>query len=143
MRKAYDTRRDAEIGQSGSAVRLRVLPGPAGVGSIPRRMRIARIELDASPSNNDYPRGYEVYVSDDPENWGAPVAIGESEKSPITNIRTAPKAGRMIRNVGATACNGYGARASRRVHESHESKTFHVDHLQSRSRIGDISMKAR
>jgi hypothetical protein len=41
--------------------------------------------LDTTGSSNDYPRGYEVYVSFDGGNWGKPVTEGKGVK-PITEI---------------------------------------------------------
>jgi type 1 glutamine amidotransferase/HEAT repeat protein len=38
---------------------------------------IREISLDAGDTGNDYPRGYEVYVSQDGEDWGDPVTRGE------------------------------------------------------------------
>ncbi|MBN1125866.1 MAG: DUF1080 domain-containing protein [Sedimentisphaerales bacterium] len=42
--------------------------------------------LDTTDSANDFPRGYEVYVSFDGGNWGKPVLIG-GDGEPITKIR--------------------------------------------------------
>ena len=39
------------------------------------------IELQSESSPNDYPRSYEVYVSNDGENWGDPVASGEGNST--------------------------------------------------------------
>ncbi len=36
----------------------------------------SRLTLDAGSSANDYPRGYQVYVSNDGQNWGNPIASG-------------------------------------------------------------------
>jgi uncharacterized protein len=43
------------------------------------------LTLDARKSSNDYPRGYEVYVSFDGGNWGQPVVSGKDAK-PLTEI---------------------------------------------------------
>ena len=60
--------------------------------------KIGKVILDASPSAGDYPRGYEVYISNYPEQWGEPVAVGEGT-GPVTEITFPPKAGRYVRIV--------------------------------------------
>ena len=57
---------------------------------------VAGIVLDNSRSTGDYPRGYRVYVFDDPANPGAPVAEGEGT-SPVTEIRFTPTTGRYVK----------------------------------------------
>jgi len=47
---------------------------------------ISGLTLDAANSPNDYPRGYEVYVSFDGGSWGKPVVTGKGTK-PVTEIR--------------------------------------------------------
>jgi len=46
------------------------------------------LTLDTTNSSNDYPRGYEVYISFDGGSWGKPIATGKATK-PITEIRFA------------------------------------------------------
>jgi len=46
------------------------------------------LTLDTTNSSNDYPRGYEVYVSFDGGSWGKPIAAGKGTK-PITEIKFA------------------------------------------------------
>lgn len=43
------------------------------------------LTLDATPSANDFPKGYEVYVSFDGGNWGKPILTGAGDK-PITEL---------------------------------------------------------
>ena len=43
------------------------------------------LTLDAKKSSNDYPRGYEVYVSFDGGSWGRPVVTGKGTK-PVVEI---------------------------------------------------------
>jgi len=38
-----------------------------------------RIDLNTETSSDDYPRGYLVFVSDDGNDWGSPVALSEGE----------------------------------------------------------------
>jgi hypothetical protein len=46
---------------------------------------IKGLTLDATNSPNDYPRGYEVYVSFDDGSWGKPVVTGKGTQ-PLTKI---------------------------------------------------------
>jgi HEAT repeat protein len=47
---------------------------------------IKGLTLDTTNSSNDYPRGYEVYVSFDGGSWGKPVVTGKGTE-PITEIK--------------------------------------------------------
>jgi len=47
---------------------------------------ITGLTLDTRNSSNDYPRGYEIYVSFDGGSWGKPVITGEGT-NPITEIK--------------------------------------------------------
>jgi len=40
-----------------------------------------RITMDTRAHGTDYPRAYELYVSNDGVNWGAPIAVGKNEQS--------------------------------------------------------------
>ena len=66
---------------------------------------VSRVILDASVSGGDYPRGYEVYVSTDTNNWGEPVASGEAGQ-PLLEISCEPKPGRYVRIVQTEAKTG-------------------------------------
>ncbi|MBN2311398.1 MAG: ThuA domain-containing protein [Candidatus Hydrogenedentes bacterium] len=59
---------------------------------------VAKVVLDSAGSANDYPRGYEVYVSNDPEAWGEPVAKGEGTQ-PVVEIAFRPASGRYLKIV--------------------------------------------
>lgn len=61
------------------------------------RKTFSRIVMDAGNSVLDYPRGYQVYVSNDGERWGAPVASGAG--SVITTVRFPPQTARYVRIV--------------------------------------------
>ena len=52
----------------------------------PSETTLKTIVLDSTSSGNDYPRGYEVHVSDDGKNWGQPVAKGVGS-GPVTTIQ--------------------------------------------------------
>jgi HEAT repeat protein len=49
-----------------------------------RECKLKKITLDTRPSGEDYPRGYEVYVSFDGKDWGKPVLTGRGQ--PVTEI---------------------------------------------------------
>jgi hypothetical protein len=57
---------------------------------------VAKIVMDADSSTNDYPRGYQVNVSNDGTNWGSPVATGAGN-SAVTNITFPRQTARYIR----------------------------------------------
>ncbi len=59
---------------------------------------IRGIVLNTTPSKGDYPRGYEVFVFNDPKDMGKAVATGTPD-SPVTKIIFAPVRGRYIRIV--------------------------------------------
>jgi hypothetical protein len=44
------------------------------------------LTLDTRNSSNDYPRGYEIYISFDGGSWGKPVVTGKGTE-PITKIK--------------------------------------------------------
>jgi hypothetical protein len=58
----------------------------------------SQISLDAGSSTGDYPRGYQVFASDDPANWGLPIASGAGS-SQVVLIAFAPRTARYIRIV--------------------------------------------
>ena len=66
---------------------------------------VSKVVLDATGSGSDYPSRYEVYVSDNTENWGEPVAKGRGDL-PVTEIACTPKAGRYVRIVQAGQKDG-------------------------------------
>ncbi len=69
--------------------------------------KVFTITLDATGSEKEYPRGYEVYIADKAEDMGEPAAIGEGDDR-ITRIAfEAPVPGRFIKIVqtGEADCN--------------------------------------
>lgn len=60
--------------------------------------QIAEITLDAGSEGNDYPRGYEVYISSDKSDWGTPVATGEGSEQ-VVEIHFPPTTGRYVKIV--------------------------------------------
>jgi hypothetical protein len=61
--------------------------------------------LNAINSANDYPRGYQVYVSNDGVNWGNSIATGAGS-SGITTITFATQAARYIRIIQTGSAPG-------------------------------------
>ncbi|MBM81983.1 MAG: hypothetical protein CMJ78_15540 [Planctomycetaceae bacterium] len=60
---------------------------------------LTNITLDATGSDNDYPRNYEIRISDDGQTWSEPVA-SRSAKSAKTSIGLVmPTAGRFVRII--------------------------------------------
>lgn len=57
-----------------------------------------KLRLDAGTSVGDYPRGYEVRVSDDGANWSEPVAVGTGT-SAVVNIGFQLQSARFVRIV--------------------------------------------
>lgn len=56
---------------------------------------VSGITMDSELSN-DYARGFNVYVSDDPMNWGSPAGSGTGT-SPFVTATFAPKTGRYVK----------------------------------------------
>ena len=52
---------------------------------LPAETALTGVRLDASGSNNDYPRGYKLEVSADGQAWGKPIATGQG-KTAVTEI---------------------------------------------------------
>ena len=64
------------------------------------------ITLDAGKSQNDYPRGWEVYVSNSEKDWGKPVATGKGKKALVTIRLRKPVPGRYIKIVQTGKAKG-------------------------------------
>jgi hypothetical protein len=60
---------------------------------------IRSILLDAGPTGNDYPHGYEVYVSVDAERWGEPAVKGGDPKARVFTIAVPATTGRFVKIV--------------------------------------------
>jgi len=65
-----------------------------------------QLVLDAGTSTNDYPRGYQVTVSNDGVNWSSPVASGVGT-STVTTITFAAQAARYVRVTQTGSNSGY------------------------------------
>ncbi len=62
-------------------------------------VEVRKLVLDAASSGGDYPRGYEAYVSNSPEQWGKPVVTGKGTGKLVEIPIKPPKTGRYIRIV--------------------------------------------
>ena len=69
--------------------------------------KIKEIYLDAGPEGSDQPRGYEIYLSMDGKNWGAPAAKGEDPKKKAFTINIQPKYARYIKIVQMGNSGGF------------------------------------
>jgi hypothetical protein len=65
---------------------------------LPAEKQITGVTLDTKGSKDDYPRGYQVFVSKDGKKWGKPVASGKG-KGPVTTIRLKSARGKFIKIV--------------------------------------------
>jgi hypothetical protein len=61
-------------------------------------VRFDRLTMEVVGEVFDYPRGYAVYVSNNPSSFGVPVATGVGT-SPLTSVRLAPVTARYVRVV--------------------------------------------
>lgn len=66
---------------------------------------IGKIVLNSASSRGDYPRGYEVYVSNNSKEWGKAVAKGKGTKV-LIEITFKPKTGRYVRIVQTGSSDG-------------------------------------
>jgi hypothetical protein len=64
-----------------------------------------QIQLDTSGSPNDYPRGYQVFVSSDATNWGSAIATGAATNA-ITNITFSSQTKRYLKIVQTGSAGG-------------------------------------
>jgi len=73
-------------------------PGQYVVVDMQAAKTFRRIVMDSTGSNNDYARGYEVYVSNDGVNWGSAIASGTGT-GPVLTIDFAAQTARYIKIV--------------------------------------------
>ncbi|MFF2092731.1 discoidin domain-containing protein [Paenibacillus sp. NPDC058174] len=72
--------------------------------------QISKVVLDSTGSNDDYARGYELYVSTDGSNWGSAAATGVGT-GPVLTISFTERNARYIRIVQTgTVSNWWSAR---------------------------------
>jgi hypothetical protein len=77
---------DGDVTSSWSTLDVQI-PGQWIVIDFGKEETFNQIVLDQSNNHtDDYPRGYEVYVSNDPDVWGDPVISGAGKQGPATKI---------------------------------------------------------
>jgi HEAT repeat protein len=101
VRKAFDAQIDTRW-TTGATQH----PGQWFQIDLSRPASVAGVVLDTTRSKDDYPRGYEVYVFDDPENMGKPVAAGTDAK-PVFKIEWPAVTGRYLRIVQTGTADQY------------------------------------
>ncbi len=72
---------------------------------LPKPATVSGLLLDAGESTRDYPRGYQVEISNDGATWGKPVASGKGD-SPVTEITFPPSKGKFIKIVQTGSADG-------------------------------------
>jgi len=85
---------------------------------------IKTIFLDAGPVGSDQPRGYEVYVSLDGENWGTPVAKGQDPNKRAFTINCSNAYGRYIKIVQMGTSGGFWSINEIRINGIPETKSY-------------------
>jgi F5/8 type C domain-containing protein/putative pyrroloquinoline-quinone binding quinoprotein len=75
----------------------------------------SEVTLDAAGSTNDYPRGYQVYVSNDGSTWGTPVATGAAT-SALVPISFGPQIGRYVKIIQTGAASNWWSIAELNVY---------------------------
>ena len=73
--------------------------------SLGQTRRVTGLIVDATPSNGDYPRGYEIYVSLSRSTWGPAVAKGKATR-PRLDVSFPPKMGRYVKIVQTGRAEG-------------------------------------
>jgi hypothetical protein len=63
---------------------------------LPQETTVTALQLDSTPSPEDFPRGYKVALSSDGKTWGEPAATGKGEL-PVTAIQFKPAKTKFIR----------------------------------------------
>ncbi|WP_059045759.1 discoidin domain-containing protein [Paenibacillus rubinfantis] len=85
-------------------------PGQSLVIDMKTANEFTKIVMDSTGSNDDYARGYEIYVSNDGLNWGSAIAAG-SGSGPAVSVTFAPQHARYIQVVQTgTASNWWSIR---------------------------------
>ncbi|WP_063867715.1 discoidin domain-containing protein [Paenibacillus sp. Soil766] len=90
---------DGDLGTRWSAG-MPMAPSPEQSFTIDMKVptSINNIEMDSTGSNNDYARGYALYVSNDGVTWGSPIATGVGSNK-LISIDFAPQVTRFFKIV--------------------------------------------
>ncbi|MCD1259306.1 family 16 glycosylhydrolase [Paenibacillus athensensis] len=75
-----------------------MVPGQYVIVDMNKPKTFNKLTLDCTGSNNDYARGYQVFVSDDGTNWGSAIASGTGT-APLITINVAQTTARYIKVV--------------------------------------------
>jgi glucosylceramidase len=67
---------------------------------------IAKLTMNTDGSTSDFPRGYQVFVSDSTSNWGTPVATGAGSSS-LTVVQFTPALGRYLKIVETAVASNW------------------------------------
>jgi mono/diheme cytochrome c family protein len=81
------------------------VPGMWFEVELPEAETIAGLRLNAGDSFKDYPRGYEIELSDDGKTWGKPAAKGKGG-GPVTDIFFPPARGKFVRITQTGSVHG-------------------------------------
>ncbi len=74
-----------------------------------------QVTLDAGPSTGDYPRGYQIFVSNDGANWGSAVATG-SGMSALVRVTFTTQTARYIKVVQTGSASSWWSLAELNVY---------------------------
>jgi len=111
------------------------IPGMWFQLELPQPTRISCVHLDSGNDTQDYPRGYQVELSDNGKDWGQPVAKGRGNGH-LTEIRFAPATARFVRIVqtGSSAANFWSI---------HELRLFEAPKVQMAAALGTKTASAQ
>ena len=90
-------------------------PGQYVQVDLGHRRRVARVVLDTGTGTGDFPRGYALYLSDDGNSWGDPIATGAGTGQ-LTAIDVPPRRARHLRVVATTPAESWWSIADLRVY---------------------------
>lgn len=79
--------------------------GDEVVLELDRARQISKVRIDATPSRNDYPRRFQLFLSLDGQSWGEPVGSGRGETD--LRIGLKPQTAKFIRLVNLADSGGF------------------------------------
>lgn len=108
---AAPSRRTAESAVDGNMSTRFSTNEPASPGQwfqvqFPYPKRVKALTLDSTPSKGDYPRKYDVFVSEDGKEWGKPVASGFSDNPKTVIQLDKPQVTKYLRIVNQGTAGG-------------------------------------
>jgi glucosylceramidase len=90
-------------------------PGQYLQVDLDRIQHVSQLVLDTGASTGDYPRGYALYVSQDGQTWGSPVAVGAGSGQ-LTTISMPSRAIRYVRVVATASSPSWWSVADLRLY---------------------------